>query len=359
MNTNIIKCLPVLMLALGLSACGKSETTKSSGGAPASIEAASFKTTVEADCGADVAAASAAANFDISQCQLTPDQKALVQDVGPLKVEADCVKQSVVIKSASEQVTGVGSINADGTFSVPLMGGERFGGSADCQTKLEGLATGKVACTEDKKVDHVDVNAAFTFAPVPAEGAVASLEFALLDEPAPAPVAPAANPAAPDVTPATIPGSGNGPGHGDPGREPGHDHDHRGDKGKGPIIVPAPANQAEKGKGPIIVPAPANQTEKGKGPIIVPAPANQAEKGKAPVVVAAPGNQAEKGKAPVVVVAPGNQAEKGKQGQQGQQGKVSGGGVYRPNVPGRHLDSCVMFSPCGFATNVTLQCRGH
>lgn len=165
--------MPVFALALGLSACGKSADNKPGGGvAPAAIAATGINTKFAAECG-DAAAASSNVAFDLSQCQLSQNQLALLQGVGPFNVVADCVHQSVQIKNEAGEISGAGDIKPDGTYSVPLEIGERFSELDNCPVKLEGLATGKVACDDAKKVTKVDVNTTFTFSHV--DGASAAL----------------------------------------------------------------------------------------------------------------------------------------------------------------------------------------
>ncbi|MBI3558105.1 MAG: hypothetical protein HY074_17715 [Deltaproteobacteria bacterium] len=350
MNSNLIKCLPVFVLALGLSACGKSDAKKAADTGSPAIAAATIATSFEADCGGTPsAAASASSAFDLSQCQLNPNQLNLLQEVGPFKVEADCTRQAVLIKNAAEQISGSGAINPDGTYSVPLAIGARFSELEGCPIKLEGLATGKVACDENKKVLRVDVNTTFTLAHVPTEGTAVALEFATEES----------TPTAPATTSRTeqVPVPGPVPGPVVPGPVV-----------PGPVVPPVGQTGPIIGKGgqigkggivPPVVPPIGKGGQTGKGGTVPPVAPPVVKGGQGPTIP-----PVVKG-GPVVppVVLPG-QTGPGKGGQIPP--VVKGGPVVPPvkggplehgqTVPANRVNACVSFAPCGFSTNASLSC---
>jgi len=169
MKIHLVKlCLPIVALSLAFTACGKKHksTESKTEGAPV-LSVPTIDTQFEADCGADVVAASATETFDTTACQLTPEQRTYLQGVGPFKVVADCKRQSIQIINATEQLKGSGSLDKDGNFSVKLKAGSYFSAMEGCPVRLQGIATGIVACDEHHVVKSVKVNTAFDFAHVP------------------------------------------------------------------------------------------------------------------------------------------------------------------------------------------------
>src|SRR5690348_7006529 len=120
MKSEIIKCLPVFALAVGLAACGDKATSKpSGGGGPAAVQSAKISTKVEADCGNGAVAASNT-DYDLTECQLNANHMTLLQEVGPFKVEADCTRHAIRIKNAADQIAGEGPLDNKGVFSLKL-----------------------------------------------------------------------------------------------------------------------------------------------------------------------------------------------------------------------------------------------
>jgi len=315
MNRTMNKCLPIFVLALGLSACGKSNDNKNVG--PATAAAPSIATAFEADCGSDAALAAVDSRFDLGSCQLNQQQMALLQEVGPFKVDADCAHRTVRIakKDADDQILGQGDLKEDGTFEVKLNVGPRFNELEGCPVQLEGLATGTVACDTENRVASVNVNTAFSFAPLADAAPLASLEL---------------------QNGAQEPGKGK---QEEPKTEPG--------KGKQeqPKTEPGKGNQekpkTEPGKGTQEQP----KTEPGKGKQEQP----KTEPGKG--TQEPPKTEPGKGKQEEPKTEPG----KGNQEQpKTEPGKGQQGGWSHPPV--QHVEGCVSFAPCAFNTSASMSC---
>lgn len=344
MNSNLVKCLPVFVLSLGLAACGKSQSPQKGEDGTPRASVAQVEAAFEADCGANTPTASASTVFDTASCQLNQSQTALLREIGPLKVEADCTHQSIRIKNTADQITGEGSLNADGTYSIPLKAGARFAELGGCPVNLQGVATGTVTCNGDKKVVSVKVNTAFNFAHAPAAAAAVALADngvapvvaaapASAVAPAPVSASTSASTTASANTAAMMPDGEFRP-DGDHRRDDRHDgrrdgrfDDDRFGRGHGGY---RPYGHERQEQGKLVL-------GKGGVPNVV--------VGKGGPVVTTP----IQGGVPVVV-GKGNQAVLGKGGKIG----MESGQIGR--APGYRVDACVNFSPCAFKTEAALSC---
>jgi len=176
MKQKSMNCLPILVLSLafGLSACGKGSNAKPAKASPSlGVAADTLDTLFETSCDTKSSDGSivpsnitANAAYDLSSCQIGSSQRALIQQIGALKVEADCTAQTVRIRNSAGDILAEQNYDKDGNFSATLNLGEQFSEADGCPVNLQGLATGKVSCDSENRVSNIDMNTAYTLSQV-------------------------------------------------------------------------------------------------------------------------------------------------------------------------------------------------
>ncbi|MEW6056700.1 MAG: proline-rich domain-containing protein [Bdellovibrionota bacterium] len=305
----VLKCLPVLVLALSVGCAKKEEAKKAADGQPAiSIPGVDLGFEAECDGGTSVAST---ARADLPGCNLTQSQMSALQNEGRFKVEADCVKQTVRIRNASGQVLGSESYDKQsGAFSVPLAIGAQVNQLDGCPVAMAATASGVVTCSADNK-----------------PSTTVSVEFDLAQDAAALPAAFAAA-----VGDANQSGQQKAPletGKQELGKTGTQEGNKGNQDGKSPV-VPQEGNKGNQdGKSPVV----AQEGNKGN------------QDGKSPIVGKQEGNQ--EGKAPVVGKQEGN---KGNQ----ELDKTKGGQEHGP-VPGSNIGACSV-NACKFSASTSLSC---